>query len=465
MSNAKELFNKILVNNTEIDIDALDANNGQYQLPAGETQATVKFELKDKTTVPTNVFNNNPQIKSVKLASTIETIEDGAFEGTDLDAASIEAITYINPTAYVVTEYYTAQEAYTYNLGLPGAWQYGKVKTPAQEAVAYTNSEVETNNAVIPGTVKIGDPSEEINITNYSYIEYIVDQQSWEDSYNNDGIMAKYYETYPDNDLIAIDGQKVATFNDRIYLGTITGEENEKRFKAGWSEKSQSLTNESDSSEVYYIKRLDETSPYYGTADEWKSQYDKFHGMSWQLYSDALLENPIEGKEIYIRTLVFDGFTHTYAGMIANGGKLPWIGAWFTNEFTEEAGVHMIFKYEGKADVRPWGDRIFGKGENQKVWGFASVADEFNDNALAISDCGGEDAFEQNKFSLVLEKIEYDVYDKAGANAVNANIAGTLQYDAIKTPAVAEELYTNEEVDTYNLTLEGAIKPGDVKKN
>jgi len=461
MSNAKSLFNKIIVNDIQIDIDELDANNGQYQLPSGQTQATVKFELKDKTTVPTNVFTNNTQIKSVKLASTVTTVENGAFEGTDIDQESIEAITYINSYNHVV---YTAEEAIAYNASLPNALQYGATKIPASDAISYTIAEVDEFNANIEGTVKIGDPSEEIYINDYQNVEYIVDQQSWEDSFNNGGILAKYYETYPDNDLIASDGSdKTANFNDRIYLGTITGEENEKRFKAGWSEKSQSITNEADSNEVYYIKRLDETSQYYGTADEWKAQYIKFHGMSWQLYSDALLTTPIEGKEIYIRTLEFDGFTHTYAAMIANGGKLPWIGAWFTEEFTEEAGVHMIFKYEGKDDVRPWGDRIFGKGEDQKIWGFASVSNEFQDNALAISDCGGEDAFEQNKFALVLEKVEYDVYDKAGANAVNAEIEGAIQYDTIKTPAQEAVLYTNEEVDAYNAKLPGAIKAGWIK--
>ena len=464
MSNAKQLFNRILVNNVEINIDELDANNGQYQLPSGETQATVKFELKDKTTIPTNVFNNNPQVKSVKLASTIETIENGAFDGTSLDKASIEAITYINPIAYITSNRYTLEEAYAYNIQLPEAWKYGRVKIASQPAVSYTNAEVEENNKDIEGTVKIGDPVEEIFINNYSYIEYIHDLPSWSYSFNNNGILAKYYETYPDNDLIASDGSnKTASFNDRIYLGTITGEENEKRFKAGWSEKSQSLTNESDPSEVYYIKRLDEESPYYGTDNEWKAQYDKFHGMSWQLYSDALLTTPIEGKEIYIRTLVFDGFTHTYAAMIANGGKLPWIGAWFTQYFPEEAGVHMIFKYEGKDDVRPWGDRVFGKGEGQKVWGFASVSDEFNDNTLAISDCGGGNAFDYSKFSLILEKVEYDTYDKVGANTVNSVIRGALLYDQIKTPEVLEVLYTNDEVNTHNLTIPGAVNVGDLK--
>lgn len=461
MSNAKQLFNKILVNNVEIDIDALDANNGKYQLPNGETQATVKFELKDKTTVPTNVFNNNPQVKSVKLASTITTVENGAFEGTNIDVESIAAIEEINSNNH---EIFTVEEAIAYNTTLQGAWQYGKVKTEAQAAILYNDEEVEENNKGIEGTVKIGDPAEEIFINNYSNIEYIHDQQSWENSYNNDGILAKYYETYPDNDLIATDGSdKTAKFNDRIYLGTISGEENEKRFKAGWSEKSQSLTNESDPSEVYYIKRLDEESPYYGTAEEWRAQYDKFHGISWQLYSDALLTTPIEGKEIYIRTLVFEGFTHTYAAMIANKGKLPWIGAWFTQDFDEEAGVHMIFKYEGKDDIRPWGDRVFGKGEDQKVWGFASISDEFNDNDLAISECGGKDAFDYSKFSLVLEKVEYDVYDKAGANEINAKIKGALQYDAIKTPAVEEVLYTNEEVNAHNAQLPGAVKAGYIK--
>lgn len=364
MSNANSLFSKILVNDVQINIAELDANNGQYQLPSEQTQATVKFELKDKTTVPNNIFTNNTQIKSVKLASTIETIENGAFDGTDIDAENIAEIVEINSKNH---EVYTVEEAIAYNAALPNALQYGATKIPAVDAVSYTIAEVDEFNANIEGAVKIGDPSEEIYINDYQNIEYIVDQQSWEDSYNNDGILAKYYETYPDNDLIASDGShKTAEFNDRIYLGTITDEENEKRFKAGWSEKSQSITNESNPSEVYYIKRLDEESPYYGTADEWKAQYDKFHGMSWQLYSDALLTIPIEGKEIYIRTLEFDGFTHTYEAMIANGGKLPWIGAWFTEEFTEEAGVYMIFKYEGKDDLRPWGDRIFGKGEDQK---------------------------------------------------------------------------------------------------
>ena len=121
MSNAKQLFNKILVNNVEIDIDELDANNGQYQLPAGETQATVKFELKDNTTIPTNVFNNNPQIKSVKLASTINTIEDGAFEGTYLDAESIAAIQEINPIAYIA---YTTNNTGTLDVDYQVGYKY-----------------------------------------------------------------------------------------------------------------------------------------------------------------------------------------------------------------------------------------------------------------------------------------------------------------------------------------------------
>ena len=179
MSNAKQLFNRILVNNVEINIDELDANNGQYQLPSGETQAIVKFELKDKTTIPTNVFNNNPQVKSVKLASTIETIENGAFDGTSLDEASIEAITYINPIAYITSNRYTLEEAYAYNIQLPEAWKYGRVKIAAQPAVLevlYTNDEVNTHNLTIPGAVNVGDlkPVEETPNTGTLDVDYQV---------------------------------------------------------------------------------------------------------------------------------------------------------------------------------------------------------------------------------------------------------------------------------------------------
>ena len=564
MNKPSELFNQILVDGQEIDLQLLEANRGKINV-GSQKRINVTFNLKDKTTIPAQLFNGVTGLKRITLPATItnvgsgafantgaiieniekvETIGNGALVGTNLNAEVIAQLEQSNPNALL--EVYSAAEAAIYNLSLEGAlkygaikvegveavegvegvkytqeeidaativagkttedwkvepveavegkdavlytteeieahnaeldiWEEGKVKEPAVEAVEghddilYTDEEVEAHNAEIEGTVKNDDPAEEVYINDYPNVEYIVDQQSWEDSFNNGGIMAKYYETYPDNDLIAIDGSnKTATFNDRIYLGTITGEENEKRFKAGWSEKSQSLTNESDPSEVYYIKRLDEESPYYGTADEWKAQYIKFHGMSWQLYSDALLTTPVEGKEIYIRTLVFDGFTHTYAGMVANGGKLPWIGAWFTNEFNEEDGVHLIFKYEGKDDIKPWGDIVFGKGEGQKVWGFASISDEYKDNALAIQDCGGEGTFDQSKFSLVLEKAVYDKYTKETANTHNQDISGALQYGAIKEPAVeAVEgkdavLYTTEEIEAHNAELdiweEGKVK-------
>ena len=72
-------------------------------------------------------------------------------------------------------------------------------------------------------------------------------------------------------------------------------------------------------------------------------------------------------------------------------------------------------------------------------------------------------AFDYSKFSLVLEKVEYNTYDKVGANTVNSVIRGALLYDQIKTPEVLEVLYTNDEVNTHNLTIPGAVNVGDLK--
>ena len=91
------IFNKIFVNNQEIQES--DLIGGKYQLPAGETTAIVKFQLKDPTTVP-DVFYNNSQIKRIVLGETITTIPNNAFYGTDIPEADMHSITALQPNAF-----------------------------------------------------------------------------------------------------------------------------------------------------------------------------------------------------------------------------------------------------------------------------------------------------------------------------------------------------------------------------
>lgn len=240
---------------------------------------------------------------------------------------------------------------------------------------------------------ELGSFGAESEITDF---EYIHDAESWQESFEN-GVLKKYYEKYPDSDLESDnDPSQSAGFNDRIYVGTLSGENEEKKFRATWSSHSQLITNIADSTEKYYMPRLDPTSPYYGTADEWKAQYDKFHGETWQLYTDETLETPAN-KEFAIRTLEFYGFHHSFNAAIATGGIFPWIAI----DFATDANVMLKFQYEGKEDVAPWNFNVFGNGTGHKAWGFASVPTEFGDTTLAITACGGEDAFDISKFKLI----------------------------------------------------------------
>lgn len=82
----------------------------------------------------------------------------------------------------------------------------------------------------------------------------------------------------------------------------------------------------------------------------------------------------------------------------AAGAKYPWI----CPNFDTDVNSKIIFRYEGN-DVTPWGETIFGTGEGHKAWGCASIANEFGDDTLAITANGGSDAFDINKFTMILE--------------------------------------------------------------
>lgn len=101
MNKATELFDKITINGQEINLVSLENTNGKYYIGQANTNVKVEFSLKDKTEIPSNIFKNNSDIRSIKIPNTIKKINDGAFENSALTYINIpEELTYISSTAF-----------------------------------------------------------------------------------------------------------------------------------------------------------------------------------------------------------------------------------------------------------------------------------------------------------------------------------------------------------------------------
>ena len=379
---AKELYGQLYVVNTA------DSNKG----PRLSMTKNGMFYSKDVTSVDADneiaVKGDIPSIEGLAtetfVSEAIEAIPAPDFTGLATETFVSEAIEAIPATdlSGLATETYV-DEKIDEKVGDLGNAQEA---SPAHAEYWTVNEDTFDSN-----------PSTESNS-----FEVVSDEASWNESYAN-GVLKQYYTKFPDEDLISTDPStpdKTATFNDRIYVGTIGASETEVRFKAGWLAKAQSITNVDDPTEVYYMERLDKESQYYGTADEWKAQYPTFHGKSWTLYTDQELTQEA-GKVFNIVTLEFDGFDHTYAAWIANGAQAPWI---CVNFIGQDVNSKPVFKYEGKEDVKPWGDTIFGSGEGQKAWGIESLQSAF-----------GPDATDPTMFNLFIEPagLEYHPAEEA----------------------------------------------------
>ena len=208
MNNINNLFDKIIVNGININIDELIENNGIYSLPFGVNKAMVQYKFKSNI-VPSNIFNNNSHIKKVIIPKTINRIENEAFNGnynmsyvslhdeisyigyhaftnTNITDDVIEQIQTLDPEQEIVVVY-SETEANTYNYTLPNARKYGDIKVEAQEEIL---SYWKLNN-----NIYYEDPTYEIS---NSY-DYIYNQSSWEESYTSGGLKL-YYQDNPDKD-------------------------------------------------------------------------------------------------------------------------------------------------------------------------------------------------------------------------------------------------------------------------
>lgn len=72
------IFDKIEIDDVEVSISDIDTAEGMYQLPNGEH--TVKYTLKDPTTIAEALFVGCMAIKEVIIPDNVETVENMAFD-------------------------------------------------------------------------------------------------------------------------------------------------------------------------------------------------------------------------------------------------------------------------------------------------------------------------------------------------------------------------------------------------
>lgn len=243
------------------------------------------------------------------------------------------------------------------------------IETKANVGDSYTKEESDNKYAT---KAELGTFGEE---TELEY-EFINNAQSWQESYEN-GVLKKYYQKYPEEDLWNTVENRAVNFNDRYYHGNIGNEAIE--CGATWaSERAQKLV----INDVTYYAPI-------------------FYGMEAQdleLFNDINLTEST-GLVFTIESVAYNGnCVHCWEGTVnAPGAKLPWVAI----SFEDDANVMIKFQYEGKDDVTPWNFTVFGAGEGHKAWGLASPASEFGDNDFAITENGGENAFDTNKFKVI----------------------------------------------------------------
>lgn len=159
----------------------------------------------------------------------------------------------------------------------------------------------------------------------------------------------------------------------------------------------------------------------YDPSSEYSNSFDYIYDeTSWnesyqngglKLYYEAYpaedLWNTVENRPANINDRAADGTypncIHSWQGAInAPGARYPWI----VPHFDTDINAKIVFEYEGKESVYPWGDRIFGNGNGHRVWGCASVPSELGDEFLLTN---GVTTFDISKFKmkLVRENVEY----------------------------------------------------------
>lgn len=212
--------------------------------------------------------------------------------------------------------------------------------------------------------------------------EVISDESSWNASFAS-GVLKAYYEKNPSEDLWNTATNSAPGFNDKIYTvkmytdAACEGEFVTKQFKAQWYSDNgvQKIIDVEDSSIEYYIPTFFDTP---------KDIFELFCGAEGGYVATPNDLVNSASRYIKVESVSFggDNVGHSYQGWIAAGAQIPWICINFMNS---DPGVKVTFKYEGKSDVNPWGDTLFGNGNGHKSWGIASLPQEFGAGSYDVA--------------------------------------------------------------------------------
>ena len=108
-----DIFEKILIDDVEVDISLIDAQGGKFHMPAGNHK--VEYVLKVKHTIPDNLFKNISNMKNVVLPKLVTFIGQHTFENTGItDQDTIDTIHNINEDAIVGENDQPTSEGYYY---------------------------------------------------------------------------------------------------------------------------------------------------------------------------------------------------------------------------------------------------------------------------------------------------------------------------------------------------------------
>lgn len=145
---------------------------------------------------------------------------------------------------------------------------------------------------------------------------------------------------------------------------------------------------------LYYQWADEATKPY--KEDLWNTVENRAANINDVKVDPETGEKMVDENGSYI----YENCIRCWMGALnAPGAKYPWIVPYFTTDVNSK----IIFSYEGKDNVRPWGDKIFGKGNDHKEWGCASIPEELGEEF--ILDEHGETTFDLNKFKMILEYV------------------------------------------------------------
>lgn len=240
-------------------------------------------------------------------------------------------------------------------------------------------------------------------------IDFIVvhNEESWNEAYGDGETtpLAKYYKQYPNEDLWNQTENRACNFNDKVYVGTIDG--NDVEYQTFWYEQApwtdpavQKITNLNDPNEQYFMEMFS----------------DGFEGHTYELYTDYLLTQSA-GKSLTINSWHWSGeCVHCWNGTInAPGAKLPWavVDSW--------NGVLGLTVED--VTVYPWGEESMSK-----EWGVASLPVEFAEST-----------------------IEIQIIDPANQEATDTFDISTLSVDSTEEVTIPEHTQYTVQLDKPNV--------------